>query len=169
MTHDRWSPSTVDPCRPQRRSRRRPPARRRLVQDRNVWGGNRRTVCRIALTTCHNFGSFFFIIILLQFFAQTAALRDCIRQRVQSVCDISDDMMSSFTCVADVPHRRRFRFASTEQLDVPTCRRSTIGGRAFPVAGANGLPSDVTSASSQPVSKNRLKTYLFRRCYYETV
>ena len=75
----------------------------------------------------------------------------------------------SFTCVADMPHQRRLRFASTEQLDVPTCRRSTIGGRVFPIAGANGLPSDVTSASSQPVSKNRLKTYLFRRCYYETV
>ena len=70
-----------------------------------------------------------------------------------------------------MPHRRRLRSASTEQLDVPTCRRSTIGGRAFPVAGAkvwNGLPSDVTSASSLSVFKNRLKTYLFRRCY-ETV
>ena len=77
-------------------------------------------------------------------------------------------LASSFTCVADMPHRRRLRFASTEQLDVPTCRRSTIGGRAFPVAGAkvwNGLPSDVTSASSLSVFKNRLKTYLFRRCY----
>jgi len=44
-------------------------------------------------------------------------------------------------------------------------------GRAFPVAGAkvwNGLPSDVTSASSLSVFKNRLKTYLFRPCY-ETV
>ena len=63
------------------------------------------------------------------------------------------------------------RSASTEQLDVPTCRRSTIGGRAFPVTGAsvwNGLPSDVTSASSLSVFKNRLKTYLFRR-RYETV
>jgi len=61
--------------------------------------------------------------------------------------------------------------ASTEQLDVPTCRRSTIGGRAFPVAGAkvwNGLPSDVTSTSSLSVFKNRLKTQLFYRCY-ETV
>ena len=28
------------------------------------------------------------------------------------------------------------RSASTEQLDVPTCRQSTIGGRAFFVAGA---------------------------------
>ena len=80
-------------------------------------------------------------------------------------------LASSFTCVADMPHRRRLRSASTEQLDVPTCRRSTIGGHAFPVAGAkvwNGLPSDVTSASSLSVFKNRLKTYLFRRCY-ETV
>ena len=34
----------------------------------------------------------------------------------------------------DMPHRRRLRSASTEQLDVPTCRRSTVGGRAFPVA-----------------------------------
>ena len=58
--------------------------------------------------------------------------------------------------------------ASTEQLDVPTCRRSTVGGRTFPVAGTkvwNGLPSDVTSASSLSVFKNRLKTCLFRRCY----
>ena len=70
-----------------------------------------------------------------------------------------------------MPHRRRLRSDSTEQLGVPTCRRSTIGGRAFPVVGAkvwNGLPSDVTSASSLSVFKNRLKTYLFRRCY-ETV
>jgi len=35
-------------------------------------------------------------------------------------------LASSFTCVADMPHRRRFRSASTEQLDVPTCRRSTM-------------------------------------------
>jgi len=80
-------------------------------------------------------------------------------------------LASSFTCVADMPHQRRLRSAFTEQLDVPTCRRSTIGRRAFPVAGAklwNGLPSDVTSASSLSVFKNRLKTYFFRRCY-ETV
>jgi len=68
-------------------------------------------------------------------------------------------LASSFTCVADMPHRRRLRSASTEQLGVPTCRRSIIGGRAFPVAGAkvwNGLPGEVTSASSLSVFKNRL-------------
>jgi len=80
-------------------------------------------------------------------------------------------LASSFTCVADMLHPRRLTSASTEQLDVPTCRRSTIGGCAFSVAGAkvwNGLPSEVTSASSLSVFKNRLKTYLFR-CCYETV
>jgi len=61
-----------------------------------------------------------------------------------------------------MPHQRSLRSASTEQLHVPTYRRSTVGGRAFPVAGAkvwDGLPSDVTSASSLSVFKNRLKTY----------
>jgi len=61
-----------------------------------------------------------------------------------------------FTCVADMLHRRRLRSASTDRLDVPICRLSTVGDRAFPVAGAkvwNGLPSDVTSASSLAVSR----------------
>ena len=42
-------------------------------------------------------------------------------------------------------------------------RRSTIGGRAFPVAGAkvwNGLPSDVTSASSLSVFKMQAEDIL---------
>jgi len=89
--------------------------------------------------------------------------------------DVKDDPLTQWPnnpvpCLATVVIGR-LRSASTEQLDVPTCRRSTIGGRAFPVAGAkvwNGLPSEVTSASSLSVFKNRLKTYLFRRCY-ETV
>ena len=74
-------------------------------------------------------------------------------------------LASSFTCVADMAHRRRLRSAFTEQLDVPTCRRSTIGGRAVVPFLFLGLPSDVTSASSLSVFKNRVKRYLFRRCY----
>jgi len=45
---------------------------------------------------------------------------------------------------------------------------STIGYRAFPVAGArvwNGLPLHVTSASSLTVLQSRLKTHLFRRSF----
>ena len=105
----------------------------------------------------------------IQHFADICHRMKYHRQRFCLVLETHN--MTSITCVADMPRRRRLRSASTEQLDVPTCRRSTIGGRAFPVAGAkvwNGLPSDVTSASSLSVFKNRLKTYLFRRCY-ETV
>jgi len=72
--------------------------------------------------------------------------------------------------LGNIVHTHR-KFTPSEQLDVPTCRRSTVGGHAFPVAGVklwNSLPSDVTSASSLSVYKNTLKTYLFRHCY-ETV
>jgi len=64
------------------------------------------------------------------------------------------------------------RLLSINILKTEHLQRSTVGGRrAVPVAGAkvwNSPPSDVTSASSLSVFKNRIKTYLFRRCY-ETV
>jgi len=53
---------------------------------------------------------------------------------------------------------------------VPSFRLSTVGSRAFPIAGAkilNSLPDDVTSAPSLPTFMRRLKTYLFR-CSYNT-
>ena len=43
--------------------------------------------------------------------------------------------------------------APTDQVDVPLFRRSAVGGRAFPAAGAkvwNSLPGDVTYAPSLP-------------------
>ena len=74
--------------------------------------------------------------------------------------------------------RVRLRLVVVERrvrvLCVYTAHRHTSTSQvvsAFPVAAAkvwNGLPSDVTSASSLSVFKNRLKTYLFHRCY-ETV
>jgi len=70
--------------------------------------------------------------------------------------------------VADIPHQHRLSSASTEQNSMTFHCRSTAGGSAFPVAGAkvwNSLPADVTSASSLPVFKNRLKSYLFHHCY----
>jgi len=74
-------------------------------------------------------------------------------------------LSSAFTHVANVLSRRRLRSASTNQLLVPSYRRSTIGRRAFPfpIAGArvwNYLPSDVTSAPSLAVFGRRLKTEL---------
>jgi len=79
-------------------------------------------------------------------------------------------LTSQFTRVADMPNRRRLRSSSSNQLDVPSFRLSTVGSREFPIAGAkiwNSLPDDVISAPSLPTFRRRLKTYLFR-CSYNT-
>jgi len=44
-------------------------------------------------------------------------------------------LSSASTLVADMLSRRRLRSASTDQLLVPSYWRSTIGRRAFPIAG----------------------------------
>jgi len=65
-------------------------------------------------------------------------------------------------------HGTRFLGPNRVQLLVPSYQRSTIGRRAFPIAGArvwNALPSDVTPAPSLAVFGRRLKTELLRRCY----
>jgi hypothetical protein len=70
--------------------------------------------------------------------------------------------------VADVDSRQRLRSSSTAHLVVPRVRRSTIGGRAFPVAAArawNRLPSHVTSSPSLTLFKRSLKTELFTRSF----
>jgi len=44
----------------------------------------------------------------------------------------------------------------------------TVGDRAFTAAGSwlwNSLPPDITSAQTLPVFCNRLKTYLFSKCF----
>ena len=77
------------------------------------------------------------------------------------------------TTFADMLHRRRLRSASTDLLDGPTCRLSTVGDRAFPVAGAK-VYSVERPAKRCDISfvagsvQEQLKTYLFHRCY-ETV
>jgi len=60
------------------------------------------------------------------------------------------------------------RSASTEQIDVSFSHRSMVRYHAFLVAGVkvwSSLYADVAFASSLPVFKNRLKTYLFCCCY----
>lgn len=72
---------------------------------------------------------------------------------------------------ADVESRRRLRSASTASLVVPATKHKTIGDRAFPVAAAhawNSLPADVTSLSSLPTFKRRLKTELFKHSFPDT-
>ena len=73
-----------------------------------------------------------------------------------------------FDRVSDVQARRHLRSASTTDVLVPRVRRSTIGGRAFPVAASrvwNGLPPLVRSSPTLETFKKHLKTVLFIRCY----
>jgi len=67
-----------------------------------------------------------------------------------------------------VPSRRDLWSSGTCHLVRPPVHRSTVGGRAFPVAGPqlwNPLPSVVTSAPSLEIFRRRLKSYLFTRSY----
>jgi len=57
--------------------------------------------------------------------------------------------LGPLTRVADVPGRRALRSAGTNRLHIPPVRLSTVGTRAFSVAGPsvwNNLPEDITSA-----------------------
>jgi len=63
-----------------------------------------------------------------------------------------------------VTSRRRLRSTSSSALVVPVTRRTTIGDRAFAVAGPrawNSLPQFVTDCPSPGTFRQYLKTYLF--------
>jgi len=77
-------------------------------------------------------------------------------------------------CVALLtsPSRRCLRSSLTDRLDVRPTRLVTVGDRLFSTAGPtlwNSLPNDITSASSLPVFRRKLKTYLFQRSYPDIV
>lgn len=77
---------------------------------------------------------------------------------------IAPDYLGPLQCVADHPGRRNLRSASTARLLVPSVRLSTVGSRAFTVAGPtvwNSLPPDITSIDSLPAFRRRLKTHFF--------
>jgi len=66
--------------------------------------------------------------------------------------------------VADVPSRHRLRSSTSDDPIVPAVHLTSVGSRAFPVAGAriwNTLPLHVTSASSLTAFKQHLKLHLF--------
>ena len=71
--------------------------------------------------------------------------------------------LGPFVRVADLPSRRALRSAHTSRLIQPQSNRSTVGDRAFPVAGPqvwNNLSPEVTSAPSLDTFRKRLKTHL---------
>jgi len=73
--------------------------------------------------------------------------------------------LSDYIQSVAVSKRRRLRSSSSSQLVIQRTRLSTVGDRAFPVAGCrlwNSLPApDVTVASTLFAFRNCLKTYLF--------
>jgi len=74
--------------------------------------------------------------------------------------------------VADLPSRRRLRSATSSQLDVRPSRLITVGDRSFASVGPklwNSLPDYITSASSLPVFRKKLKTHLFRLSYPDVI
>ena len=71
-----------------------------------------------------------------------------------------------FKLVSEIQSRQRLRSASSTNVVVPATRRSSLGDRAFPVAGArawNALPASVTAAPSLSSFRRLLKTFLFQR------
>ena len=74
--------------------------------------------------------------------------------------------------VSDQPGRRTLRSADTSRLLVPPVKLSTVGSRAFLVAGPrvwNALPEEITSSSSQMIFCRRLKAWLFRKSFPDII
>ena len=77
-------------------------------------------------------------------------------------------LADSLHLTADVDTHRRLLSADGLTLLVPATNRSTLGDRAFPVAGArawNALPSSIRNAPSLDVFCRKLKTALFEKSF----
>jgi len=76
--------------------------------------------------------------------------------------------LGPFTYVVDLPSRRGLRSSCSDSLVQPPVHRSTVGSRAFSVAGPhvwNCLPPEVTSAPCLVTFRTRLETFLFTESY----
>ena len=65
--------------------------------------------------------------------------------------------------------RRRLRSVTSSDLTVPATCRSTLGDRAFAVAGPrawNNLPDAIRHSSSLETFKRSLKSYLFLQYFF---
>ena len=77
-----------------------------------------------------------------------------------------------FAAVANLPGRRTLRSGGTSRLIVPSVRRSTVGDRAFSVAGPrvwNTLPEEITTSQSLLTFRQQLKTWLLRKSYPDII
>jgi len=62
--------------------------------------------------------------------------------------------------------------APCSRLIVPSVRRSTVGDRAFSVAGSRvwiTLPEEIMTSQSLPTFRRQLKTWLFRKLYPDII
>jgi len=67
---------------------------------------------------------------------------------------------------------RSLRSTGTNRLLVPPVKRSTVGSRAFMVAGRktwNALLEDVTSSQSEYTFRRQLKTWLFKKSFSDII
>jgi len=74
--------------------------------------------------------------------------------------------------VHSLPGRRSLCSASSNHLLMPSVKRSTVGSRAFSVAGPNtwnALPEDVTSSQSEYTFRHQLKMWLFRKSFPDII
>ena len=80
--------------------------------------------------------------------------------------------LGPFAAVANLPGRRTLRSGGTSRLIVPSVRRSTVGDRAFSVAGPrvwNTLPEEIMTSQSLLTFRQQLKTWLFRKSYPDII
>jgi len=75
--------------------------------------------------------------------------------------------------VADMPERGRVRSSTPSLLDVRPSRRATVADRSFATAACpriwNGVPDNVTSATSLLTFQRKLKLHLFRQSYLDII
>jgi len=75
--------------------------------------------------------------------------------------------------VADMPARGCLRSSTSSLLDVRPSRRATVAGRSFATTVCptiwNGLPEDVTSATSLLTFRQKLKAHLFQQSYQDII
>jgi len=74
--------------------------------------------------------------------------------------------------VANLPGRRTLRSGGTSRLIVPSVRRSTVGDRAFSVAGPrvwNTLLEEITTSQSLLTFRQQLNTWLFWKSYTDII